>query len=418
MSLTAGSIQFTFFNADGNDGLSFVAIDNIPGGTSITFNDNEWNGSAPNAGGAFNTGEGSFTWTAPSAGVTAGTEVKLTDISSATLKAASVGSLGTGTMALGNSEESVYAFTGSGASTTFLSAISNNNFSNSATGTLAGTGLTAGTNAVGLTNNVDVALYNGSTSFGTDRSAALTSISTTTPATGTQDKTTAATQGNWVTQGGGNAQDADGTSPDGSYAARTFTICFLPGTAIATPDGLRAVETLAMGDRIVTADGRDIAVKWVGRQTLVTAFRMPEGRRPVAIAAGALGPNVPARMLRVTADHALLLDGVLVNAGALVNGTTIRRLTDAELGARCTVFHIETEDHDIILAEGTPSETFLDTVTRARFDNFAEWQALYGAEPETMVELDLPRALSARQVPPALRARIAAIAAGRVAAAA
>src|SRR4249920_2852175 len=36
------------------------------------------------------------------------------------------------------------------------------------------------------------------------------------------------------------------------------------------------------------------------------------------------------RQRAVTADHALLLDNVLVQAGALVNGTTVRRIPPSE----------------------------------------------------------------------------------------
>ena len=63
MALGPGSIAFVGFNADGNDGFAFVAIDGIPTGTVIHFNDNEWNGQPIGAGGAFNSGEGSLTWT-------------------------------------------------------------------------------------------------------------------------------------------------------------------------------------------------------------------------------------------------------------------------------------------------------------------------------------------------------------------
>ena len=187
--------------------------------------------------------------------------------------------------------------------------------------------------------------------------------------------------------------------------------CFLAGTRIATPMGEVAVETLAVGDLVLTADGRCVPVKWIGRQTLSTRFGMSEGRRPVSIAAGALGNGWPVRDLRVTADHALLIDGVLVHAGALVNGTSIRRIEPAELGERFTVYHIETENHDVVLAEGAPAETFIDNVSRQRLDNYAEFEALYGAAPEPMEELPQPRAMSARQVPRAIRERIAAAAA-------
>lgn len=198
----------------------------------------------------------------------------------------------------------------------------------------------------------------------------------------------------------------DDVSAVGYNPNADFLVCFLPGTLIGTPGGDRPVETLAIGDPVLTADGRTVPVRWIGRQTVASLF-MPATRRPVAIAPGALGDGLPARQLRVTADHALLIDGVLVNAGALVNGTTIRRLAPDELGATFTVFHVETADHEIVLAEGCPVETFVDNVTRGSFDNFAEYLALYGREAPVR-ERPEPRALSARQVPRAIRARIEA----------
>jgi hypothetical protein len=190
-----------------------------------------------------------------------------------------------------------------------------------------------------------------------------------------------------------------------------FPVCFGAGTLIATPDGEHAVETLSIGDLVMTADGRSVPVKWIGRQTLSTVFGMPDGRRPVCVSGGALGNDLPLRDLRVTATHALLIDGVLVHAGALVNGTTIRRIPSSELGERFVVYHIETENHEIVLAEGTAAETFIDNVSRERFDNYAEYKALYGSAPAAMEELQQPRAMSSRQVPASIRSRIAMAAA-------
>ena len=113
---------------------------------------------------------------------------------------------------------------------------------------------------------------------------------------------------------------------------------------------------------------RPRTVRWVGRRTIATACGPRADNAPVEIAADAFGPGLPARPLRLTAGHALLLDGLLVQAGALDEGGTARRLTAADVGDRQTVFHVETEAHDLLLAEGVPAETFVHTVTRARFE--------------------------------------------------
>uniref|UniRef100_UPI000FD9B2AB Hint domain-containing protein n=1 Tax=Nioella ostreopsis TaxID=2448479 RepID=UPI000FD9B2AB len=189
---------------------------------------------------------------------------------------------------------------------------------------------------------------------------------------------------------------ADGTT-DGVIELGNVA-CFCAGTRIATPTGCHAVEALAIGDRILTAEGRAVPVKWIGRQTVVTRFGPAERLMPVRFAAGSLGKGLPQTDLTVTADHGMLVEGVICHAGALVNGTTITRVPLAEMGETYTVYHVETENHEIILANGAPAETFIDNVSRRVFDNFAEFEALYGDVPE-MEELPYPRAMSARQVP-------------------
>lgn len=187
-------------------------------------------------------------------------------------------------------------------------------------------------------------------------------------------------------------------------------VCFLAGTAIATPSGPVPVERLAIGDLVLTSGGLSRRVRWIGRQTCHTRFGDPLRVLPVAIAAGALGAGLPYRELRLSPDHALLVDGVLVQAGALVNGTTVTRLGAADVDDRFVYFHVELEDHSLILAEGVPAETFLDNVTRRRFDNWAEYRALYGEPAGSIAELAVPRVKSARQLPRALRQRLQGIA--------
>ncbi|MRX50527.1 hypothetical protein GI374_08740 [Paracoccus sp. S-4012] len=185
--------------------------------------------------------------------------------------------------------------------------------------------------------------------------------------------------------------------------------CFAAGTLIATPAGERAVETLAPGDEVATADGRAVPVRWVGRQTVRRAAA--SGRlAPVRIAAGALGAGpdlaaLPRRDLVVTADHALILGGLAITAAALVDGRGIRRLAAEEMPERATFYHIETEAHDVVLAEGAPAETWVDHAERARFDNYDEYLRLWGAD-RRIVESPLPRVTSARQLPAALRLKL------------
>lgn len=185
-----------------------------------------------------------------------------------------------------------------------------------------------------------------------------------------------------------------------TVAGNDVVICFYPGTMIATPDGPRAVETLVAGDAVRTADGAIQVIRWVGRQTVSTRFANPLRVLPVRIRAGALGAGLPVRDLLVSADHALLLDGLLVHAGALVNGVSIVR--EPNVPDIFTWWHIELDGHALILAEGVAAETFLDAEVARAFDNWAERPA------RAATPLAIPRVTASRLLPASLRARLAA----------
>jgi hypothetical protein len=180
--------------------------------------------------------------------------------------------------------------------------------------------------------------------------------------------------------------------------------CFMPGTLISTPEGARSVETFKPGDLVITAQGRAVPVRWIDRQTVSRMFGDPMRILPIRITAGALGCNLPARDLLLSPDHALLIDGLLVQAGALVNGASVVR--ESDVPEIYIYHHIELDDHSLLLAEGFPAETFVDNVDRLAFDNWDEHEALY-PQGKPIVEMDYPRAKAYRQVPRAIRERLA-----------
>ena len=199
---------------------------------------------------------------------------------------------------------------------------------------------------------------------------------------------------------------ATGTlSPAPQVVDVPFTVCFAAGTEIATPDGARRIEALKAGDLVMTQDGRAVPVLWIGRQTMHKLFTPAERFVPVRVEAGALGDGLPYTDLILTADHALILDGLAINAGALVNGDTIRYEPFDALPERVTYFHIETECHDVIRANGAAAETFVDDVARSYFDNYSEYLTTCGAD-RVIRENALPRVSAARLVPPAILARL------------
>jgi hypothetical protein len=107
-------------------------------------------------------------------------------------------------------------------------------------------------------------------------------------------------------------------------------------------------------------------VRWIGHRTVQPA-RHPNWHdvAPVRIHVGAFGPGRPHCDLRLSPDHAVFIDGALIPIRYLINGATIAQ-EDAE---SVTYFHVELAAHDVILAEGLPAESFLDTGNRAAFAN-------------------------------------------------
>jgi Hint domain len=103
--------------------------------------------------------------------------------------------------------------------------------------------------------------------------------------------------------------------------------------------------------------------------------------QPIRVARSALAPDVPHADLYITEYHALLIDGVLVEAANLVNGTTITRHHARELD-ELEFFHIKLELHDVIFAEGAPCETLLKFDENA--SNFAEHLRQYGPPKEAV----------------------------------
>jgi hypothetical protein len=183
------------------------------------------------------------------------------------------------------------------------------------------------------------------------------------------------------------------TAPSG-YEIVEFA-CFCPGTLIATPRGGVAVEALQAGDMVLTAEG-PMPVRWLGVSHVSPRFADPMRVSPIRIAKGALGNGLPARDLRLSADHAVFIGGVLVQAGALVNGTTIVRETVS--ADTLTYYHVELPRHALLYAEGLESESYVDNVSSWCFANASTRPA-----SGPVAEMPYPRVKAARQLPRNLR---------------
>ncbi|RMD88744.1 MAG: type I secretion protein [Alphaproteobacteria bacterium] len=135
-------------------------------------------------------------------------------------------------------------------------------------------------------------------------------------------------------------------------------VCFTAGTRIAVPGGERAVEELEVGDLVLTLDHGPQPLRWIGRRKVA-------GRgdfAPVRFAPGAIGN---ARELRVSPQHRMLVRGwraelhfgeaeVLAPARGLVDGDRIHVAPCEEV----EYVHLLFDRHEIVFAEGAPSESF------------------------------------------------------------
>ncbi len=208
---------------------------------------------------------------------------------------------------------------------------------------------------------------------------------------------------------------ARGTDAAGNTgtAALPFTLeavaCYCAGTLILTDGGEVAVEALRIGDRLVTASGAVRPIRWIGRRAYAARFAAANPDvQPVLIRAGALGGGVPRRDLHVSPLHGMLLDGVLVAARDLVDGVGVVAVREAR---EVTYFHPELDGHDVILAEGAASESFVDDGSRGLFQNVDEYRALYPDAAPGPVRWAAPR-VEHGPVLEAVRRRVAAFAAG------
>jgi autotransporter passenger strand-loop-strand repeat protein len=165
----------------------------------------------------------------------------------------------------------------------------------------------------------------------------------------------------------------------GTYTGETFQIsedvsggtlitaqCYRYGTRILTEEGEVAVENLHEGDRVVTGSGEVVPITWIGRRHVdCTRHPKPEQVWPVRVSAGEFGHHLPHRDLWLSPDHAVYVRGVLIPIKHLINGTTIAQVPMDEV----TYYHVELPQHDVLLAEGMPAESFLDTGGRSNFEN-------------------------------------------------
>jgi hypothetical protein len=166
---------------------------------------------------------------------------------------------------------------------------------------------------------------------------------------------------------------------------KTSPRCFLSGTRVLSTTGNKIVEDLKVGDHLVLSSGQSKPILWIGRRRF-SRNASEDWRRevmPVRIARGALLPNLPTADLFVSQDHRMYLHGMLIRASDLITGTSIAIIPCKE-STVLEYLHIYVgEEHEIMFAEGAPSETLLpDSSTLRAFDNSEQLQWLLQFQPQ------------------------------------
>ncbi len=155
--------------------------------------------------------------------------------------------------------------------------------------------------------------------------------------------------------------DAEGRLSGNIQLHELVPPCFTAGTLILTVSGEKPIESLKVGDWVVTHDGGSRCLRWIGRRRMTVS----SASAPIRIKAGALGEGVPKREVRVSPLHRVLLrsaqaellfgeNEVLVAAKFLVNDNTILRDTSARV---VEYVHLMFDDHAVVYTEGLLSES-------------------------------------------------------------
>jgi autotransporter passenger strand-loop-strand repeat protein len=169
----------------------------------------------------------------------------------------------------------------------------------------------------------------------------------------------------------------------------TDTPCYRRGTLILTDRGEVAVEDLRIADRLVTLSGAVRPIRWIGRRSYDGRFAAGNPKiLPILFRPDSLADGAPRGDLFVSPQHAMFVDGVLIPASALVNGTSIVQVAAVD---EVEYFHLELDTHDVILAQGAAAETFVDDDSRGMFHNAAEFRLLYPDAPRAPARFCAPR---------------------------
>jgi hypothetical protein len=151
----------------------------------------------------------------------------------------------------------------------------------------------------------------------------------------------------------------NGTNTDTGFVNVSSIPCFVAGTLIATEQGQRSVETLLLGDLVMTKDDGLQPLRWIGQRTVAAQ----DNFAPIRIRANTFGTHddlmvSPEHRVLIRDNFAELLFGeqeVLVSAKDLVNDRSVTRC----VGGNVTYVHLMFDRHQVVYSAGLATESFL-----------------------------------------------------------
>lgn len=202
-----------------------------------------------------------------------------------------------------------------------------------------------------------------------------------------------------------NPQGVDTTLPFDRSGNSGFDPCFLAGTEISVCGSLQKVEDLTVGEQIdVFFDGKakQRTISWVGKSIRTANPHLPDDQAgyPVRILKDAITDGVPFKDMLITAEHCLFFDGRFIPARMLVNGRSI--FFDKSI-ASYEYYHVETQDHSVIMADGMLTESYLDTGNRHFFSQKGNVISIRGTRKLTWDDAAAPLTVSREIIEPLFR---------------
>ncbi len=183
------------------------------------------------------------------------------------------------------------------------------------------------------------------------------------------------------------------TMRDAGDLVPTGVTCFVRGTLITTDHGDVPIETLKSGDKVLTQDnGFQELIVTMSRVVKADELQKNTKLYPVQISAGALGSDLPKRDLVVSRQHRMVVKSNIAHSmfGSMTVLVAAIRLTQLPgIYVESSVesveyFHLIFKKHQVIFAEGTPTESFLMNAETQKNLSSEKWEEFVTLFPEAV----------------------------------